>query len=132
MKRIGYERAILLLTAAFLALSAAVFLWTGRATQLVRVTTQYTDRSVQPPAQDGGDPPESLLDGEVIDLNTASESDLARLPGIGRKRAQAIVERRQERGTFHSPQELLEIEGIGPGILENILPYVRAGEAEIP
>lgn len=132
MKRIGYERAVLLLTAAFLALTSAAFLWSRSGTQRVRVVTQRASVSARPPARSGDERPDSLLDGEVIDLNTASVSDLVRLPGIGKKRAQAIVERRQERGAFRSPQELLEIEGIGPGILEDVLPYVCAGEAEIP
>lgn len=71
--------------------------------------------------------PESLLPGERIDLNTASAADLQRLPGIGERRAQAIVQYRQEQGPFQSPQELLQISGIGPGTLAGLADYVTTG-----
>ena len=67
---------------------------------------------------------DGLLEGEVIDLNTAGVADLERLPGVGSTRARAIVEHRQEHGAFGSVDDLLKVDGIGPGILEKVRPYV--------
>ena len=49
-----------------------------------------------------------------VDLNTASLEELDTLPGIGPKTAQAIVEYRETHGTFVSPEDLLQVRGIGP------------------
>ena len=47
-----------------------------------------------------------------------------RLPGVGAKRAAAIVEQRQRLGRFREPSELLRIKGIGPRTLERLLPQL--------
>ena len=49
----------------------------------------------------------------MVDLNTATVKDLSALPGIGKKRAQAIVAYRTENSKFESVDELRKIEGIG-------------------
>lgn len=72
--------------------------------------------------------PDSLLPGEVIDLNAADAYDLQRLPGIGEKRAQNIIAYREEHGPFRAVDELTEVSGIGPVILENLREYVTAGD----
>ncbi len=61
----------------------------------------------------------------VVRLNTATESDLVRLPGIGPSLARRILEYRRQKGGFKSVDELLEVKGIGPKKLEQIRPYVR-------
>jgi len=54
-----------------------------------------------------------------VDINTADASTLAReLDGIGLARAQAIVEYRQRNGKFSSIDEVLNVKGIGPQVLE--------------
>ncbi len=72
--------------------------------------------------------PDSLLEGEVININTASAADLERLPGVGQVRAQAIVDYRQEHGAFARVDDLLRVDGIGPGILEGLRPHVTTDE----
>ena len=71
--------------------------------------------------------PDSLLPGETIDVNTADAYDLQRLPGIGEKRAQDIIAWREEHGPFQTVDELTNVSGIGPVILENLREYVKAG-----
>ena len=44
-----------------------------------------------------------------------SQYDLRRLPGIGEKRAQDIVDYREAHGPFQSVDELDNVSGIGPG-----------------
>ena len=57
--------------------------------------------------------------GEV-DVNKADAETLAaNLEGVGRAKAQAIVDYRMAHGPFASVDDLLKVKGIGPKILEN-------------
>jgi competence protein ComEA len=60
-------------------------------------------------------------DGRVI-LNLASADELRKLPGVGQKRAEAIVALRQKLGKFKRPTDLLRIRGIGTKRLKQMLP----------
>lgn len=62
-----------------------------------------------------GDPP--------LDVNSAGEDELQRLPGVGVTLAARIV---LARGTerFKSPDDLRRVKGIGVKTLENLRPYV--------
>ncbi len=59
-----------------------------------------------------------------LDLNTADESALTALPGIGPVRAAAIVVYRQAHGPFTSVEELTAVHGIGTATLEKLRPLV--------
>jgi competence protein ComEA len=55
----------------------------------------------------------------IVNLNTADAATLQReLLGIGQVKAEAIVAYREAHGDFASVDELLEVKGIGPAILE--------------
>jgi comEA protein len=60
----------------------------------------------------------------VVNVNTASPEELQVLPGIGESRAQAIVAEREQRGGFKSVEELVDVKGIGEGMLVRLRPYV--------
>ena len=49
----------------------------------------------------------------VVNLNTASASDLEGLPGIGAKTAARIIEYRQKNGPFKKVEELMNVRGVG-------------------
>ena len=54
-----------------------------------------------------------------VDLNSADAETIAReLNGVGVSRAQAIVEYREQYGAFLSAEDLLNVTGIGPHILQ--------------
>ena len=55
----------------------------------------------------------SSLTEKSIDINTAGIDELVRLPGIGEKTAEKIIELRKERGIFKRLQELMDVKGIG-------------------
>lgn len=57
--------------------------------------------------------------GSKINVNTASESELTALPGVGPKVAAAIVKTRSEK-PFASLEDLDAVPGIGPKMLERI------------
>lgn len=59
-----------------------------------------------------------------IDLNTASAQTLELLPGVGKKTAQRIIDKRSEKGGFRSVEELAEVRYIGRHKLEKIRPFV--------
>lgn len=56
---------------------------------------------------------------ESININHASVEQLSALKGVGVKRAQAIVEYREQHGNFGSLEELLNVKGIGEKVLAN-------------
>ncbi len=53
-----------------------------------------------------------------LDLNRATAAELEALPGIGPRRAQAILDYREVSGGFDRVEDLLLVEGIGPATLE--------------
>ena len=64
-----------------------------------------------------------------LDLNKASAGELMALPGIGEKRAVAIVAWRDANGPFRSIDDLDKVRGIGPATLDRLRPFVRVGAA---
>jgi competence protein ComEA len=80
----------------------------------------------KPPAS--GDGPKvagkkQIPPGERISINRASAAELQRLPGIGPKRAQQIIEERQKR-PFTDIEELRRVSGIGPTTMDKLRPYI--------
>lgn len=59
-----------------------------------------------------------------LDLNTATLSELCKLPGIGTVKAQAIIDYRMENGYFYSVDEIKNVSGIGDKTFENIRDYI--------
>ena len=124
----NYEKAVLGLTAGFVLFTGAWFWSQNRERGEIQVTTMpRPQQEIVQTQEDGEEWPDSLLPGETIDVNTADEYELQRLPGIGEKRARDIVAYREEHGPFETVEELDEVSGIGPGILEGLRDYVRVG-----
>jgi competence ComEA-like helix-hairpin-helix protein len=61
---------------------------------------------------------------EPLDVNQADAAALARLPGVGAGMAQRIVEERERRGRFDSPEALRYVLGMGPKKLAAIRPFI--------
>jgi competence protein ComEA len=61
---------------------------------------------------------------EPIDVNQADLNELQRLPGIGPKLAQRILDERAKK-PFQSVEDLRRVSGIGPKILERLRPFVK-------
>ena len=57
-------------------------------------------------------------------INTASASDLERLPGIGPALAGRILDYRRQHGRFARADQLVEVKGIGPKTFEKMRPWV--------
>lgn len=109
---------------------------TEPTTQPMLPTTDSTQPTTQP-TQPVNDPtlatqapttpatkPITLEDISPININTATQEELELLPGIGPKKAAAIIQYRVEIGGYVCVEELLEVSGIGEKTLAKILEYV--------
>ncbi|HEY7425227.1 MAG TPA: helix-hairpin-helix domain-containing protein [Gemmataceae bacterium] len=76
-------------------------------------------REKQPVAVKG----KKVLPAQPLDVNRATQEDLQRLPGIGPKLSQRLVEARAKKA-FQSVDDLRRVPGIGPKILERLRPHV--------
>lgn len=66
-----------------------------------------------------------LQPGQTVDVNTASESELERLPGVGPSLARRIIEYREANGRFATPDDLQNVSGIGPSKFAKMEAFVR-------
>jgi competence protein ComEA len=66
----------------------------------------------------------SVGDGK-ININTASESELCSIPGIGTTRAAAILAYRQEHGSFQSIEDIMNVSGIKQGTYDKIKDSIK-------
>ena len=57
---------------------------------------------------------------KTVSINNADAKMLTQLPGIGNKKAQAIVDYRLENGNFENLDDLLNVKGIGKKLLEKL------------
>jgi competence protein ComEA len=66
----------------------------------------------------GGTAPGSSIG--LININTASATELETLSGIGEVLAATIIEYREQNGPFATVDDLMDVSGIGPATLEEI------------
>ena len=56
----------------------------------------------------------------TVNINTATLEELQTIKGIGKKKAEAILQYRKEHGAFRTNEDLLQVKGIGKKALEAI------------
>lgn len=86
-----------------------------------------------PPSESSGAPTSNrenlgrATPDDPVDLNTARVEDLRRLPGVGAKRAEAILALRARLpgGRFRQIEELLKVKGVGRAMIKRLHPLVR-------
>ena len=61
----------------------------------------------------------------TVNINTAGETELAQLPGLGVTTARRIIDHRKAHGPFTSHDGLLDVPGIGPATLAAMRPHLR-------
>ena len=60
----------------------------------------------------------------LVNINTASESELIEIPGVGVVKAKAIIAYRTEHGGFTKEEEITMVDGIKTGTYEKIKEYI--------
>ena len=71
-------------------------------------------------AQQATSPAKETGKSAVVNINSAGQSDLERLPGIGPSLAKKILDFRQKNGQFKSPNDLMAVPGIGEKKFEQL------------
>src|SRR5471030_1384790 len=66
----------------------------------------------------------------IVNLNTASATDLESLPGVGAKTAARIVEYRQKNGPFKKIEELMNVHGVGEKNFLKLKPQITVAPAK--
>jgi competence protein ComEA len=66
----------------------------------------------------------------IVNLNTATQAELERLPGIGARVAARIVEYRKEKGPFKKIEELMNVQGIGEKSFLRLRPQLTVAPAK--
>lgn len=92
----------------------AVGLRPSRTVEQLLLSTEFTPRIQDP-----------VLQSLIEFINTANESQLIELPGIGNVMARRIISFRNDYGPFQTIQEFQNVQGIGERTIENILEYRR-------
>ena len=72
---------------------------------------------------------QALALGLKLDLNTASEAELAQLPGVGRSLARKLVEAREAQGRFTGWEQVDAVSGVGAAKLETLQAVTELREA---
>lgn len=86
--------------------------------QMVWIPTKEESLSGEGISQAGS--PAGGTGTELININTASASELMELNGIGETKAEAIIAYREEHGAFGSTEEIMQVSGIGQGTFDKI------------
>lgn len=63
-----------------------------------------------------------------VDINSATQSELEALQGIGPAKAKAIIEYRDENGSFKSKADLEKVNGIGSETIKKLGDNITIGE----
>ena len=117
MKIGKYEILVIVISLALVMFTIGFFAGRGSVDDMISVETQVADVSkdaaLTADADDGEEDENVLSPSEKINLNTATEEELAALPGIGEVLAERILQYREKNGEFETISEVMNVSGIG-------------------
>lgn len=73
----------------------------------------------------------SVSSWAVVDMNTATQSELEAVKGIGPAKAKAIVEHRQKNGAFKSVDDLAGVKGFGKASVAKLKGELAVGSESV-
>lgn len=100
-------------TAGVSELKTGSILASGQEMPIAKTGVNSSSPAALPAANDG-----------LIHINSAGLVELQDIPGIGAKKAQAILDYRNEHGSFKQISDLTKIKGIGDKMLQKMKPYI--------
>lgn len=102
----------------------------SQVTELQKQNDQLRTQLSQNSSQDiaGAATSNTQSASDKININTASATDLDKLPGIGPVRAGNIVAYREGKGGFKTIEEIKNIKGIGDATFEKMKDLITVGE----
>ena len=119
--------SLLCITIAATILMIGIFIG-RRSAALVTEPRNPTTNSTTSKTQNNTQGTEDLPDvQDKININTAGDQELARLPGIGISLAQSIINYRNENGNFKDISEIKNVKGIGDARFNKIKDYITVG-----
>ena len=65
------------------------------------------------------------VDNGIVNINTAKESELRTLPGIGEAMSKRIIEYREQNGRYKSIEDIKKVRGIGNAKFDKIKDKIR-------
>lgn len=68
--------------------------------------------------------PDLSSNSSLVNINTATQSELESLPGIGASTASKIINYRKENGKFKQIEDIMNVNGIGESKFNNIKNYI--------
>lgn len=115
---------LICITVFFIVITLCVFLFNVhfRPEIIVRTVVNNPVPSTTAALQES-----SARNQALININFATKEELMSLPGIGDLLSDRILVYRREHGLFQQPEDLLNVEGIGPSRLEAILDLITTG-----
>ncbi len=100
-----------------------------RTTGLPRTRPAQTDRTLLRMLDQGTPVQES--DSGKININTASTGELSRLPRVGKKTAERIIEYRNSHKGFKSIREITNVSRIGDAMFESMKHMITVGKSGV-
>lgn len=116
-----------MLSVVFLAAAVAVTAVGNRSTSVASAPLAVT--AAEPTPSDDISAQTAAAEPERININTATAAELESLPGIGPKLAARIVDYRAANGPFQSPEELMNVSGIGEKTYAGLAEQIITGTA---
>jgi competence protein ComEA len=95
-------------------------------TRWLRLTVATAGLALALPALAAVTTKKALGPNDRIDLNRASTVELMRLPGVGQRKAQAIVALRA-RQPFRKPEDVVAVKGLGPAWFAKVKAHLVVG-----
>ncbi len=68
----------------------------------------------------------------TVNINTATQTQLEALPGVGAKAAERILEYRQKNGRFRKVEDLMNVKGFGEKTFLKLKPLLTVTEKDAP
>ena len=102
------------------------YILSQKSTEELAAESGYLQKKDRQQKADGVDVSEKQ-NGKV-NLNTADETLLCTLPGIGESRAKSIIAYRQEHGLFQTPEDVMKVSGIKQAAYEKMKDYVTVSD----